>query len=118
MITRVLLMLCLAILSLAPLPKAEARAEQGCSPCSVIERALKDAQELKAGMARRDIEAHNFVMSGGMVVRDRTIYVYKGCEYISIEISFNLDPTVDRDFSPRDVISGVSKLTLDYPVKD
>ena len=94
------------------------QADKDCSSCSLVERALKNLQSLKIGMTRKDIESHNFVEAGGMVFRDHTRYDYKSCEYIHLEVDFSLDPSVDKDMSPKDVITGFSKLTLDYPAKD
>jgi len=89
-----------------------------CVGCSVIEQALHDLQGIKVGMTRQNVEQHNFIMAGGMTVRDQTDYVYKQCEYIKLEVDFSFDPKVQRDFSPKDVITKVSKLSIDYPVKD
>lgn len=118
MIKRILLLSYVITIFALPKPWASAQARQECSSCSVVERALKDLQSLKVGMARKDIAAHNFVMSGGMLFRDRTAYIYQDCEYIKLEIEFTLDPAVDQAFSDKDTIKGVSKLALDYPVKD
>lgn len=118
MIKRTVLLVYVIVFCVLPMQTTPAQPEQRTCSCSVIERALKDAQSVKLGMMRKDVEAHNFVVSGGMVVRDRTAYVYKDCEYIKLEIEFNPDPAVARDFSPKDVITNISKLTLDYPVMD
>ncbi len=74
-------------------------------------------QSLKIGMTRKDIASHNFVEAGGMVFRDHTRYDYKSCEYIHLEVDFSLDPSVDKDMSPKDMITGFSKLTLDLSHK-
>lgn len=118
MIKRLLLLCYVITISALPQPLANAQTRQECSSCSVIERALKDLQSLKVGMVRKDIAGHNFVMSGGMLFRDRTAYTHKDCQYIKLEIEFTLDSAVDQAFSDRDTIKGVSKLTLDYPVTD
>lgn len=99
-------------------PAALSQAGKECSSCSSVERALKDIQNLKIGMTRKDIESHNFVVAGGLTFRDHTAYVYRGCEYIHLEVDFSLDPAISQDMSPKDIIVGFSKLTLDYPAKD
>jgi hypothetical protein len=89
-----------------------------CRGCGVVLQALKDAQNLKVGMARADIENHGFAVGGGMAFRDHTIYEYKGCNYIKVEINFNIDPAVSGPASPKDKISKISGLEIDYPAKD
>jgi hypothetical protein len=118
MMKRLLLLVCLIATCSAPLPATDAQVGQGCSACSLVQRALKDAQGLKPGMARKDIQSHNFIDAGGMIFRDRTTYVYKDCDYISLEIEFEFDPKVGQEFSPKDTIKGISKLIIDYPAKD
>jgi len=118
MMLRVVMLFFLAAFSGLSVPVAELLTGQGCSSCSAVESALKDAQNLKVGMTRKDIESHNFVIAGGATFRDHTAYVYKGCEYIRLEVDFKPDPTIERDVSRKDVITGLSKLTLDYPAKD
>lgn len=118
MMIRVVAFFFIAAFSGLSVPVAESLTGQGCSSCSSIESALKDAQNLKVGMTRKDIESHNFVIAGGATFRDHAAYVYKGCEYIKLEVDFKPDPTIERDVSPRDIIAGLSKLTLDYPAKD
>lgn len=117
--TRRMLMLPFLIVIFAfLLPSSTSQAEQGCSACSLIQRVLKDAEGLKPGTVRKDIEAHNFTQAGGMTVRNPTRYIYKDCRYVEVEIEFNLDPTVEQDFSEKDTIKRVSKPTLGYPVTD
>lgn len=118
MVKHVLLLFLSLAVFVSPLPSTPVQAGQGCSACSLVQRALSDAQELKSGMARKDIDAHNFIEADGMLFRDRTRYVYKDCDYIKVEIEFDIDPTIEQKFSPKDTIKGISKLTIDYPIKD
>jgi len=89
----------------------------GC-PCNVIEQALGDLQRIKPGMTRQDLERHNFSIAGGLSSREQTNYIYKNCRYIQLEATFEPDSSVKNDFSPKDVITQLSKLTLGYPVTD
>jgi hypothetical protein len=68
-------------------------------------------------MLRRDAEQY-FVLDGGMNFRGQTRYVYKKCEFIQVEITFEEDPDVRNDFSQKDKIASLSKLFLAFPSKD
>ena len=88
-----------------------------CRSCSVVERALRDFQGVKVGMARRDIERF-FAVAGGMTFRTHTRYVYRDCEYLKIEVDFKTDPKTENAFSPDDKIIGISEIVVAYPVMD
>jgi hypothetical protein len=98
-------------------PDLPAQSLPSCSACGQIAQALEDFGHLKAGMTRRDAEQH-FALDGGMNFRGQTRYVYKKCDFIGVEITFEEDPTVRNDFSQKDKITNVSKLFLEYPSKD
>lgn len=68
-------------------------------------------------MTRRDAERY-FALDGGMNWRGQTRYVYKKCDYVKVEISFEEDPSVQSDFSQKDKITNLSKLFLEFPSKD
>ena len=84
--------------------------------CGIVQQALKDARNLKIGMARQDIEKYGFAIGGGTAFRDHTVYEYKACDYIKVEIEFTFDKP--GPISPKDVIAKVSALEIDYPMKD
>ena len=88
-----------------------------CSSCSVVERALRDLQGIKAGMSRRDIERF-FVVASGMTFRDHTSYIYRDCEYLKVDVDFKLDTETENAFSPKDKITATSQITVAYPAKD
>jgi len=94
-----------------------AQSPSGCPACGQVEKALEDFGHLKAGMLRRDAEQY-FVLDGGMNFRGQTRYVYGRCEFIQVEISFEEDPDVKNDFSPKDKIASLSTLFLAFPSKD
>ena len=87
--------------------------------CSLVERALTDAYTLKPGMKRSDVEKL-FMQAGGMNFPNKTLYVYKGCRLIGLEVSYdiNADAPGFKPFAPTDIIKSVSKLTIDYEPMD
>jgi len=104
------------LLSFSVFP-ARTLADDTCT-CSLVEQALHDIAQVKIGMNRSELEKYNFVEAGGLIFRSPTPYVYRKCDYIHVEISFTFDPTDDRVLSPSDLITKVSKLSLDYPAAD
>lgn len=90
---------------------------QECSSCSIVDQALGDANQVKVGMTRAELEKF-FVRDGGASFRLRTVYVSRRCSYLKIDVDFDADPGVDRDFSPKDVITKISRLYAAYPSKD
>lgn len=107
----------LMIVSASAAPISPAQSLPGCSPCGQVEQALEDSARLKAGMTRRDAERY-FALDGGMNFRGQTRYVYKKCDLVKVEITFEEDPSVQNDFSQKDKITNLSKLFLEYPSRD
>jgi hypothetical protein len=87
------------------------------SSCEPMQHALKDLGQLKVGMSRRDAEK-TLKLSGGLSSRTDTFYVYRGCAYVQVELDFEPDPNIDREFSPNDQISKISRPYLAYPAMD
>jgi hypothetical protein len=94
-----------------------AQSPPGCPACGQVEKALEDFGHLKAGMMRRDAEQY-FALDGGMNFGGQTRYVYRKCEFIQVEITFEEDPDVRNDFSQKDKITNLSKLFLAFPSRD
>ena len=94
-----------------------AQSPSGCSACGPIEQALEDSGQLTAGMTRHEAE-QSFSLDGGMNFRGQTRYVYKKCDHIKVEITFEEDRGVHNDFSPKDKITNRSKLYLEFPARD
>ena len=111
----IIVVLTLAVASVTPPLPAQSR--PGCSACGEIAQALEDFLHLKAGMTRRDAERY-FALDGGMNWRGQTRYVYKKCDFVKVEITFEEDPSVQNDFSQKDKITRLSKLFLEFPSKD
>jgi hypothetical protein len=111
----IIVLLMLAVASIVPRLPAQSR--PGCSACGEIAQALEDSLHLKAGMTRRDAERY-FALDGGMNWRGQTRYVYKKCDFVKVEISFEEDASVQNEFSQKDKITNLSKLFLAFPSKD
>jgi hypothetical protein len=99
------------------IPSLQAQPERNCSACAQIQQALEDFGHLKSGMNRQDVERH-FILDGGMNFRGQSYYVYQKCDFIRIEVTFELDASVQNGFSPRDRITKLSKLYLGFPARD
>ena len=104
----------LAGLFITAFPQA---APRGCSPCLFAQQALDDLEHVKIGMPRSELDKY-FELAGGMTFRDHTRYESRRCDYIQVEVDFSIDRTVDRDFSPRDTITKISRLFVVYPGLD
>ena len=98
-------------------PNLPAQSPAGSSACDLIAQALEDSGHLKTGMTRRDAEQY-FALDGGMNFRGQTRYVYKKCDLVKLEITFEEDSSVQNDFSQKDKITKLSKLFLEFPSKD
>ena len=85
--------------------------------CAVVESALKDARIIHPGSTRADVE-RAFVVDGGLIFPSPTWYVYRKCEFLKIEIEFQVNAKNNEGLSPTDVVTKVSKLYVDYPVRD
>jgi mannosyltransferase OCH1-like enzyme len=98
---------------------AARRADQGNedASCRSMEQALRDYRELKVGASRQDV-AKYFVPDGGMQFPAKTRYVYPSCEYLHVDVEFELIKPAEVAFLPEDKVIGVSKLYVDYPAKD
>jgi hypothetical protein len=60
-----------------------------------------------------------FQQDGGLQFAERTRYVHPKCEYIKLQVDFKRAASKDGSLlSPDDTVTGVSKLFVDYPVKD
>ncbi len=94
-----------------------ARQNNDGATCGVIEQALRAYREVKVGATRRDV-AKYFVPDGGMQFPAKTRYVYPKCNYLHIEVEFELVRPADISSLPNDRVIGVSKLYVDNPAKD
>jgi uncharacterized phage protein gp47/JayE len=105
---------CSLFLGLAP----KSSVNRQTSLCSDAREAITDADGIRAGMTRREIEKR-FRRDGGLQFPRTTRYLYPDCDYIKIEISFEPVTSHGGDmFSGDDKVVKVSKPYLDYPVAD
>ena len=108
------------LLSLAivfPLTGGQEARPQPCSVCDLVGQALKDSQQIRAGVARREIERY-FERDGGAQFPSSTRYVYAGCRYLHIDVEFETKSVAGQLFSPDDLVVKTSRLYVDYPMKD
>jgi len=90
---------------------------QADTSCKVVGGALKDSQQIKAGVARRDVEKY-FAQDGGLQFPSTTRYVYSKCPYLHIDVEFAPKAVPGQLFSADDVVVKASKLYVDYAGKD
>lgn len=100
--------------SAGPSPKAEQSKDVGCS---MIEGALKDYQQLKSVTTRRDVEKY-FRPGGGLQFPAKMRYVYPKCDYLHVDVEFELAKPAQIASLPEDKVIGVSKLYVEYPATD
>jgi hypothetical protein len=86
------------------------------SGCAIVLHALQSYQRIKPGVTRQEVE-HDFE-SVGLAFRGEGVFVYKGCRYIQVKITFTEDSSMQGKFSPKDRVSSVSQLFVDYAVAD
>lgn len=85
--------------------------------CALMEQALKDYQQLKDAKTRRDVEKY-MVPDGGMQFPARTRYLYTKCEYLHVDVEFELVKPAEIVSLPDDKVIRVSKIYVEYPAKD
>jgi hypothetical protein len=95
----------------------EAKESTDESTCPLIERALKDYQQVKNASSRKEV-AKYFVPDGGMQFPAKTRYVYPRCSYLHVDVEFELVKPAEIAALPDDKVIGVSKLYVDYATKD
>jgi hypothetical protein len=92
-------------------------------PCRCIEvkNVLETAQRLKPGMTRKEVEQH-LERDGGVQFQSPTRYTVPACNYIKIDVEFQVDQGGSEKrnelLSPEDVVVGISKPYIAYPTKD
>jgi hypothetical protein len=92
-------------------------------PCRCIEvkNVLETAQRLKPGMTRKEVEQH-LERDGGVQFQSPTRYTVPACNYIKIDVEFQVDQGGSEKrnelLSPEDVVVGISKPYIVYPTKD
>jgi len=87
------------------------------SPCGVVAQALKDSEQVKVGVARREVEKY-FEREGGVQFPSSTRYIYAKCPYLHIDVKFEPKAIPGQLFSPDDLVAETSKLYVGYSTKD
>jgi hypothetical protein len=108
------------LLSLAvmfPLTVGQEAGPQPFSVCDVIGQALKNSQQIGAGVPRREVERY-FERDGGAQFPSSTRYVYAQCRYLRIDVEFETKGVAGQLFSPDDLVVKTSRLYVDSPTKD
>jgi hypothetical protein len=59
--------------------------------CDVVVRALREVQNVKPGMTRRDL-LKQFIGEGGVSNRLQRTYVLKTCPYVKVDVEFEIPP--------------------------
>jgi len=84
----------------------------------VVQKALADSHRIKPGVNRKEVERY-FKYDGGLQFPNKSRYTYPACAYIKLEVAFQLATSTSGEImSPDDTVIRVSKLYIDYPVKD
>jgi hypothetical protein len=84
-----------------------------------VEQSLKEMQTVKVGMTRGDL-LKVFTEEGGLSTRTQQTYIYRGCPYFKVDVTFKPVGGVRRgDFvAPGDKIVNISRPYLDWSILD
>lgn len=86
--------------------------------CATVRQALADSQRVGPGVKRKEVEKY-FNHDGGLQFPDSGRYTHPRCTYLKLEVAFEAAPSRGSEpTSPDDTVRSVSKLYVDYPVKD
>jgi hypothetical protein len=77
--------------------------------CGLIQEALADYGHIKVGATRADV-ARYFTPDGGMQFPSPTRYVHPKCNYLHVNVEFEVKKPTGVSFSPEDKVVSVSKL--------
>jgi hypothetical protein len=96
---------------------SEERSDHKPAMCQFLDRALSDYHTIKVGQTRAEIGKH-FVPADGIQFPGRTRYVYTKCEYLHLDVEFQLVKPEEITPIPDDKVIAISKLYIEYPVRD
>ena len=85
--------------------------------CSLLGDALRDYEQIKAARTRRDVMKY-FAPEGGMQFPGKTRYVHPMCGYLHVDVEFELVKPSEVSPLPEDKVTEISKLYVDYSIKD
>ena len=109
----------IVILTVCVLPGTSPRAEQAKDEagCAVIDQALRDYQQVKGASTRREVEKY-FRRDGGFQFPAKSRYVYLKCDYLHVDVEFDLAKPAGMASAPEDKVIGISKIYVEYPATD
>jgi hypothetical protein len=88
------------------------------SECATISQALRSAQLITPGVKRQQVE-EAFSLDGGASFRTATVYVSKICPMLKIKVEFVPSTKAPGAASnPEDIVSNVSTMYVEWPVRD
>ncbi len=102
-----------ALLAVSP----EAEQDMHKTACSLVEQALRDYRQVKRATTRGEVVKY-FVPDGGLQFPAKTRYVYPRCEYLHVDVEFELVKPSEIASLSEDKVIGVSKLCVEYPAQD
>jgi hypothetical protein len=108
-----------AVLLMSVLLAVSPRAEQNMdkTTCSLVQQALRDSRQVKNATTRGDVVKY-FVPDGGLQFPAKTRYVHPRCEYLHVDVEFELVKPSEIASLPDDKVIGVSKRYVEYTAKD
>jgi hypothetical protein len=94
---------------------SRSQAEQPECACPILEQALTDANNIRKGMRRSEVEKV-FVEDGGLTFLPKSRYIYRKCHLLKIEVDYEM--TTKDKTSADDTVKKVSKLYVELPYAD
>jgi hypothetical protein len=91
--------------------------QNSSAACVAIRRVLSDYEHLKLGARRKEVERY-FNRDGGGQFPSSTHYVHPSCNYLHVDVEFEVTKPGEVTFAPEDKIVNISKLYAEYPAKD
>lgn len=92
------------------------RPQTATDHCDTIRDALARIHSLKTGDSRAMLE-ENFELDGGLQFPGKSVYVFKKCNFIKINVEFTAEAQ-QTDLLAADKISKISRPYLEYPFRD
>ena len=83
----------------------------------LISDVITECQKIKPGMTRADLYTV-FGTEGGISTAQNRTFVYHGCPYIKVDVTFTLSAPGQEDERPSDVINEISMPYLQWCIDD
>jgi hypothetical protein len=85
--------------------------------CETIRDVLAKIHDLRFGDARASLE-DSFELDGGLQFAGESVYAFKKCRFIKIDVQFKTGAPEQIDLLPTDKIIKISRPYLEYPFRD